>query len=59
MTDALKPCPFCGCKDIRVLPQPNGFSVNCMSCSARMLVHTDFAKQAASEWNLRLSPEET
>ncbi len=29
----LLPCPFCGCADIRILPQPGGWkSADCLSC---------------------------
>lgn len=53
----LLPCPFCGCPDIRLLPQPHGFSVDCQSCRAMKRYIGRFRVGAIGEWNLRLPPE--
>lgn len=47
------PCPFCGSEDIRMLPQENGFSVDCQHCRAWMREITKFPQQMAAAWNRR------
>jgi Lar family restriction alleviation protein len=53
----LLPCPFCGCVDIRLLPQPHGFSVDCTLCGAMVRSVTRYKVQAAAAWNNRRAPE--
>ena len=57
----LKPCPFCGEKDVRIVEHtkigeiyvPKGYYVNCL-CGARFYSFSD--KQKAIEaWNRRVS----
>jgi Lar family restriction alleviation protein len=55
MPDELKPCPFCGCKDVRVQDHrfvKDVFSVTCWSCPADM---TGFPTEqdAIAAWNRR------
>lgn len=49
------PCPFCGAA-ARVLPQPDGYSVDCTTCVARVWEVTDHAVQAVVHWNKRTEP---
>lgn len=53
----LKPCPFCGNRRIRILPQPNGFSVDCLECQAKIRVFSAFPGDIVASWNRRLDPE--
>ena len=54
----LKPCPFCGSSDIRILPQPDGvYTVDCIWCTAKVTVVTRYKRQAAAHWNQRRPPE--
>lgn len=55
---ALKPCPFCGCREIRILPQPSGqMSVNCERCYVTVMTITRFKRQAVAKWNQRREPD--
>ena len=55
----LLPCPFCGCRDVRLLPQEYGYSTNCMGCEAYIKSITRFKSQAVCAWNRRLAPSST
>lgn len=52
-TKKLLPCPFCGCKRIRILPQAAGFSVNCEECYAYKVVYSKYLKSVVTSWNIR------
>ena len=58
----MKPCPFCGCTRIRILPQAllpgmsKGFGywmVRCWHCNVRKMVITNYQRQLVVEWNYR------
>lgn len=49
----LLPCPFCGCDRIRILPQPSGFSADCMECGVTVREVTKFREQIIAKWNCR------
>lgn len=54
----LMPCPFCGSRDIRILPQSGGWmSVNCQECNATKREVTRYTEQMVAAWNMRLQPE--
>jgi hypothetical protein len=48
----LLPCPFCGGKP-RLLPQPDGYSIDCLNCGAKVYEVTEFEEQVALKWNRR------
>jgi hypothetical protein len=51
---SLLPCPFCASKEIRILPQKDGWIfVRCAWCSGQVSVVTMFEEQAAEHWNAR------
>lgn len=54
----LLPCPFCGCRKIQILPQPNGWlSVRCTACATTKKEVTQHLKQIVASWNARRPPE--
>lgn len=54
----LLPCPFCGCLDIRILPQADGWkTVGCTSCNATIRVYTSLKRQVVAAWNMRRTPD--
>lgn len=55
---ALKPCPFCGCREIRILPQPDKCqTVNCQRCYAEKYVVSHLKISAIAAWNQRREPD--
>lgn len=53
-----RPCPFCGNREIRLLPQPNGWmSADCIRCGAMKRQVTNYKRQMYAEWNNRRPPE--
>lgn len=51
--DPLLPCPFCAQTEIRLLPQLNGFSIDCTNCRVMMRETTKFPIQVIIKWNKR------
>jgi hypothetical protein len=59
-THRFKPCPFCGCSRIELLPQSAAtWLVRCSMCRASKLVISQFRFQALAEWNQRIPLENT
>ena len=55
MTEKLKPCPFCGCDDIGIWENDEGYigyQVYCESCGS-MADSYDTPKEAIKAWNRR------
>lgn len=52
MQNKLKPCPFCGNKDIGLLNSSSGCSVICEHCGAQS-EYMDEIKLAIEAWNRR------
>jgi Lar family restriction alleviation protein len=56
MSEELKPCPFCGCVDVRPVKHSKNFdgtmltSINCQDCGATTLGDDS---EAARKWNTR------
>lgn len=42
----LKPCPFCGCKQILIRPEREGFKLSCSQCHVFMIRLAKPAKPA-------------
>lgn len=55
----LRPCPFCGAKEIRILPQPYGYSIDCIVCGAMVKEHSRYKKGVVARWNNRRAEEPT
>lgn len=56
-SESLKPCPFCGCQTIRLLPHDHGWlSASCVMCDAEVRCVTRFRSQIITHWNRRLEP---
>lgn len=55
---ALKPCPFCGCKDVYVTftQGEEGWYAQCFGCFSRGAVSEDIG-QIISLWNRRVGDE--
>lgn len=50
-----KPCPFCGCDNIEVLPQRgSGKLIRCWQCNVSKFVVTEYKRQLYAEWNTRV-----
>lgn len=53
----LKPCPFCGCTDIRLIDVfGGGGMVRCANCEAEM--HSLDIDMAFKKWNRRVQNDE-
>jgi Lar family restriction alleviation protein len=56
--EELKPCPFCGHKDIKIEYRGDGYVVYCYKCDAEMNVCGDecasHRQDAIDQWNRRV-----
>ena len=57
LTEELKPCPFCGSKDVSTMIMPgSNWVVACYSCGCRTSEYYD-CREAESVWNRRVCDE--
>ena len=64
MPEKLKPCPFCGSKDVEIFePIPKnavGRAIVCKNCNVRVGFPTAYDDvMAAEEWNRRVDNDKT
>jgi len=55
----LKPCPFCGSRDVKLLKILSCYSVMCNQCNSTTDDYFDDEKGALEAWNKRPSPWHT
>ena len=55
--DKLKPCPFCGSKEIHVMDMGYPHWIYCMKCGAKVHGGTCSAKESIEAWNRRAEPK--
>jgi hypothetical protein len=50
-----KPCPFCGCNKIELIPQGKQYEwlIKCTCCGVKKFVYTAYQRQLKAEWNNR------
>ena len=55
--DKLKPCPFCGCKNINVekIGNTEGFYLTCPECEIEQPIYSTL-NEAIEAWNRRAEP---
>ncbi len=58
MKNELKPCPFCGSKDVQNVPFFDCFRVICRNCEVKTGIYST-KNNAAKEWNRRTNNEKT
>ena len=51
----LKPCPFCGSKNILFREQVGAYEIYCQDCDANVGIHKTF-EEAAAAWDRRDKP---